>query len=492
MSDRRRGAICRSLMLPMLWMSASCIASRSDGFDVPISERGIGEAAATSDVARFGGCALSEPDMPLRFAEAVARAMCRHPETRAAWADVKTQAAALGVARAAYLPTLSLAGQAVRQGAVTDVTGHPALSSATRANVYSANASINWLLYDFGARSADVRHASALLEATRWTRNATLLSLYVAVAKDYYAAQAAEGVLAAASETERNAGDVARIARARVNKGIAPLSDVLQADTSYQQAAIAKSKANGEWLTARGALAVDLDLRPDFALSLPQVVGHALPEVHLSRSIRDLLGEVERMHPGVLAAEAQVGAANAKAERIRASGLPTLGLTGRYGRNNQPASQGLGIPQYAAAGREWYVGFQVSIPLFEGFSRRHQVRQALAERDKQVASLDSARQRAVLEAWSSYQALKVAFETVAQSEALLRTAMKSSEVAEKRYRLGVGNMLEVLSAQRTLADSRQRRVEAISEWSRQRVRFGAALGRVGDEDIDLEVDDGKS
>ncbi|WP_186191336.1 hypothetical protein, partial [Burkholderia gladioli] len=29
----------------------------------------------------------------------------------------------------------------------------------------------------------------------------------------------------------------------------------------------------------------------------------------------------------------------------------------------------------------------MSIPLFEGFSRRHQVRQALAERDKQVASL---------------------------------------------------------------------------------------------------------
>ncbi len=187
-----------------------------------------------------------------------------------------------------------------------------------------------------------------------------------------------------------------------------------------------------------------------------------------------------------------MGAANARAERIRASGLPTLGLTGRYGRNNQPASQGLGIPQYAATGREWYVGFQVSIPLFEGFSRRHQVRQALAERDKQVASLDSARQRAVLEAWSSYQALKVAFETVAQSEALLHTAMKSSEVAEKRYRSGVGNMLEVLSAQRALADSQQRRVEAISEWSRQRVRFGAALGRVGDEDIDLEVDDGKS
>ncbi|WP_279610134.1 TolC family protein [Burkholderia gladioli] len=111
---------------------------------------------------------------------------------------------------------------------------------------------------------------------------------------------------------------------------------------------------------------------------------------------------------------------------------------------------------------------QVSISLFEGFSRRYQVRLAQAEHNKQVASLDSARQRAALEAWSNYQALTVAFETVAQNKALLRTAMMSSEVTEKRYRLGVGNMLEALRAQRALADSRQRRVEAISDWSRQR------------------------
>ncbi len=110
----------------------------------------------------------------------------------------------------------------------------------------------------------------------------------------------------------------------------------------------------------------------------------------------------------------------------------------------------------------------MSISLFEGFSRRYQVRLAQAEHNKQVASLDSARQRAALEAWSNYQALTVAFETVAQNKALLRTAMMSSEVTEKRYRLGVGNMLEALRAQRALADSRQRRVEAISDWSRQR------------------------
>ncbi|WP_279608785.1 TolC family protein [Burkholderia gladioli] len=111
---------------------------------------------------------------------------------------------------------------------------------------------------------------------------------------------------------------------------------------------------------------------------------------------------------------------------------------------------------------------QVSISLFEGFSRRYQVRLAQAEHDKQVASLDSARQRAALEAWSSYQALKVAFETVAQSKALLRTAMMSSEVTEKRYRLG--NMLEALRA-------RERwRTRGSEGW--KRYRTGAVSGAI--------------
>ncbi|WP_330909929.1 TolC family protein [Burkholderia sp. ISTR5] len=134
---------------------------------------------------------------------------------------------------------------------------------------------------------------------------------------------------------------------------------------------------------------------------------------------------------------------------------------------------------------------QVSISLFEGFSRRYQVRLAQAEHDKQVASLDSARQRAALEAWSSYQALKVAFETVAQSKALLRTAMMFSEVTEKRYRLGVGNMLEALRA-------RERwRTRGSEGWSDIGLepsagRFGAALGRVRDESIDLGAENEKS
>ncbi|URV26555.1 TolC family protein [Burkholderia gladioli] len=110
----------------------------------------------------------------------------------------------------------------------------------------------------------------------------------------------------------------------------------------------------------------------------------------------------------------------------------------------------------------------MSISLFEGFSRRYQVRLAQAEHDKQVASLDSVRQRAALEAWSSYQALKVAFETVAQSKALLRHRNDVFGSDGKALSVGCGKHAGGVARARALADSRQRRVEAISDWSRQR------------------------
>ena len=113
------------------------------------------------------GCQFGAPGNPLLLTEAIERALCGSPKTREAWADVKLQAAGVGVARSAYLPTITGNGQMVRQNSITDVTGHPTLSSATLGNINTESVSLNWTLYDFGARAAALRNASALLAGCR-------------------------------------------------------------------------------------------------------------------------------------------------------------------------------------------------------------------------------------------------------------------------------------------------------------------------------------
>jgi outer membrane protein len=287
-------------------------------FDVLRTTNGISATAAGAIVPDPLACQFGSPGKPLLLAEAVQRALCSNPKTREAWADVKAQAAGLGVARAAYLPTLSGTAQVVRDNSVTDVIDHPTLSSAQLATTNMESVSLNWTLYDFGARAAAARNASALLAAAQSTQNATLQSLFVAVAKDYYAAQAAAGALAAAEDVERMSGDSAKVASARVDKGIAPISDALQAQTAYMQAVLSRNKAQGAWQSAAGTLASDMELSPDVPITLPAVTAGVQPDTAFTESVGELIDEATHAHPSVLAAQAEVDAAVAKVDQTRA------------------------------------------------------------------------------------------------------------------------------------------------------------------------------
>jgi outer membrane protein TolC len=57
---------------------------------------------------------------PLTLAEAVDFALCTHPQVKMAWSGIKVQAAAVGEARAAYLPTLSVSSGRLRTTTISD------------------------------------------------------------------------------------------------------------------------------------------------------------------------------------------------------------------------------------------------------------------------------------------------------------------------------------------------------------------------------------
>ncbi|MDR0478482.1 MAG: TolC family protein, partial [Burkholderiaceae bacterium] len=159
-------------------------------FDILRAQQDISATPAGSMIATAHGCPSGPPGRPLQLAEAVERALCGNPKTRQAWDSVKAQAAAVGAARAAYLPTVSANGQAVHENSLVNVEGHPTLGAAYSAGVHSTGISLNWLLFDFGGREATLENANALLAAARATQNATLQTVFAVTAKDYYTAQA--------------------------------------------------------------------------------------------------------------------------------------------------------------------------------------------------------------------------------------------------------------------------------------------------------------
>lgn len=478
-----------------LWLPlAACLATRParafNVFDLDVLRTAHSIAPTASgtliDANRTGLCVFGALGNPLRLSEAVERALCNSAKTREAWAQVKVQAAQVGIAKSAYLPTLSATGQTVRDDSWTDVAGHPQLSSANRSTVRSGSVSANWVLWDFGGRRAATDSAVDLFAAAKATQSAALQETFATVAKDYYAAQAAQGGLAAALEAERVAHDSEIAAVARVDHGVAPISDELQAQTAYAQATYARAKAAGDLKVALGTLAADMNLMPTDTIGLPPVADGVQPGEEVDASIDDLMDEAKRDHPSVLAAQAQLEASQAKTRELRAEGLPTISVTAKYSTNNQPASLGLGIPQFPATGHDWYVGIQVTIPLFEGFNRTYQVREAEAQSEVRDATLAEIRQQVALDVWTSYQTLKTGEENLTNTQTLLTVAVKSLNAAKQRYQAGVGNILELLNAQSAVADAAKQRIHALTDWRNERLQLSGKLGRLDMHDVDMQ------
>jgi outer membrane protein len=446
--------------------------------DIFRTQSAVAPVAAGALLGHIGVCEFGALAQPLMLREAIERTLCNNPKTREAWANVKVQAANVGVSKGAYLPTLSGTWQGVRDDSNTNVTGEPQLSTSSRSFVRSDSVSLNWVLYDFGARSAALDNATELLAAAQANQDAALQTAFALAAKDYYAAVAAQGAVVIDKEIESDANDSFSAATQRVNHGAAPITDALQAQTAYEQAVFTRVKAEGDLQAALGTLASDMAISPDTPITLLPVTDGVQPDNEFGRSISDLMDEAKRSHPSVVSAEAQMEAAAAKTRQTRDEGLPSFSFVSKYSQNNQPASLGLGVPTFPATGRDWFVGVQLTIPIFEGFVRNYQVRQAEAQTEVQQYTLDEARNQVALDVWTSYQALKTATENVGNSTTLLDIAQRSEDAAQHRYQAGVGNILELLNAQSALATAKKQRIQALTDWRTARLQLAGKLGRL--------------
>ena len=465
-------------MLAALGPIGSVVAAPGTPFtpDVFSTERAI-PATPGSGVLPDSVCEFAVlPASPLLLSEAVERALCLQPRTRQAWTEIRVQAARLGFARSAYLPTLTGTWQYVRMNARTNVAEQPQLSSRIDAWIRSGGVSATWLLYDFGGRDAALGEAAALLGSAQYQHRAVLQEVFARVAMDYYAVQAAQGALGAAREVERTAADSVDVTTGRVRDGVAPISDQLLAQTQHAQAVVNRVRVEGDLRAASGVLAVGLGLDPSVVLLVPEAEGEGLSSQEFDESVGALIEEARRTHPAVAAARLNWEAGLQRIEQAR--GLPTLTMVGRYSTNNQPTSQGLGIPTFPATGREAFVGLQLVIPLFEGFGRSYRIREAQARSELDRIGIEETVQKVAAEVWASHSQLSSLSRNLEPSARLLDLAQRSWEASDQRYRMGVGAITELLNAQVALANAKQQRIQALADWRASRLRMGAALGRL--------------
>ena len=370
--------------------------------------------------------------------------------------ELEGHAALVGLAQSEYLPALdgSVGIERIR-------------SNGQNATARSASLTLSWLLYDFGARSANLENARQLLSAASASLDATVQSVFLDALQSYFNTQAARAAVSAARESEKASRASLSAAEVRYQVGTGTPADRLLAQTAWSQATLNRIRAEGVLQNAFGTLANVMGLDAGTPLTLADIP-EAMPDDAFERDVDTLIAQARERRPDLKAAEAQQRAAQAGVEQARAAGLPTLSL-------------GTGPSWVGGSGdtintRSNAIGLTLTLPLFSGFSTTYNVRSAQARADVAGAPRDSVRLQVALDVWTAYQSLITATQAIRTTADLLASAEQSENVALGRYKAGVGSILDVLNAQSALADARLQRIQARLDWNVFRATLAKALG----------------
>ncbi|HXH72144.1 MAG TPA: TolC family protein [Mariprofundaceae bacterium] len=389
-------------------------------------------------------------------------ALCNNPQTRASWAAARIQAARLGSSKSAYLPTLSLQGSLSRNAS-------QAAGVKSSSNQAQGSLSASYLLFDFGGRRANLENAEELLIAANATDDATVQTVFLNAVQAYYNLLSAQASVEANRIAEASAQESLAAAEARYAAGAATPADRLQARTALSQATLNRIRSEGDERNAMGSLANVMSI----ALTQPLQLAPAAkmpPDLVVEKDIGRLITLARERRPDLQAADAQIKAGQASVAAAKASGMPQLSLDATATASRASATAG------SSNSRNGSIGLTVTVPLFTGFNTTYQVRAAEAQLENSIASRDQLANQIALQVWQAYQTMQTNSQALRTADDLVASAEASERVSLGRYKAGVGNILDVLTAQSALASARQQQVTARYNWNTARFALAQAIG----------------
>lgn len=413
-----------------------------------------------------------EPEHPYTLSELLDLAERHNPATRAAWENARAAAARLGIARSDLLPAVNAVAltNTSREGILfNDVFVQQTLG------IFQPMLQLNYLIFDFGARSARINEARQQLIAANLTFNRTFLDVLFETMRRYYQLLNAMGQREAAQVNFENAETVRKAVEARLAVGLATLPDALEARSAAAQAAFTLQTAIGDVDIERGELLSLLGTAPSDHLQVQPLAEIPTPD-HFDIDVRQATERSLSLRPEIGEQTAEREAARAEIRAARSAFFPTLNLQGQAGAFRAYGRQDLFPAVYVGPQGEWNVNLNLEWDLFDGGRRVHQLAGAHADEKRAQAQIDQTRDEVEQQVWTAYVTVRTAFYQRDAAAALLSASQSSYNAALKSYQLGLRNTVDVVTAQRVLAQALSSDVSARTTVLTQLANFAYRTG----------------
>lgn len=388
----------------------------------------------------------------LTLQDAERMALENHPGIRAATERVKVQEAVVQRAWAGYVPTLSARGE---------YENRTVESRLADRNLYNTTGAVSWLVTDFGRREGSIRREEDTLEARRFARLTSVEEVLLTVRRFFFEYLRAEALVRVEQDTVKDREALVRQARGFFDVGTRPKIDVARAEASLFAAKAdligAQNGVRIAWARLKNAMgltrfeqrpvAAEVNVQPT-ALSLEDAVQAAFES---RTEIKDFRSRLDAGQEAI--------------EVARKARLPKIQFDGQYGwlwHNERDVVRS---------------SLTLTVPLFAEFTIRPDIERNVREYHAIKAQQDEQRQRIALEVEESYLTLLEAEERIKANEAQKKSAQENLDLANGRYQVGVGSIIEITEAQVVNTRAQTDHIRSIYDHKLAEARLARAMGR---------------
>ena len=406
--------------------------------------------------------ALGDPQLDTLIDEALRGT----PSLAAADARVRKAQAQAGLADAARKPTVGGSAQYAVAQLPEGLAGDEIGGRLMHNTVLMVN--FAWPLDVWGGKRAEYAAALDRAHASQVEAQAARLALAANVARGYVALAQAFDTLDIANREQARSEHLLQLAKQRVDAGLDNHIALRNTETLIATAKAQAGAAQQRIDALRNALVALLGQGPDRGLAIerPQLLKAPAPTLP-STLPSELLGH----RPDVVAARWRVEAAAQDIKSAKASFKPGIDLSALVGL----ASAGI-EDLFRSDSLLGFGGPAISLPIFDGGRLRNNLAARDADYDLAVADYDTTVVQAlhdVVDALQAIRSLDAQSASLQQAQAAANAAL---DLAQARYKAGLGTRLDVLAAQKPLLQLEQQLADLRAQRYAAGIDVNRALG----------------
>ncbi|MBV5319070.1 MAG: efflux transporter outer membrane subunit, partial [Desulfobulbaceae bacterium] len=389
----------------------------------------------------------------------VSKALQANTSVQSAQAVLRQARALRDVSAAALWPELDSSTSAQRSKS----------GSNSAVDKFTAGFDASWELDIFGANRSALAASEATVQATAASLGDVQVSIAAETALAYISLRDGQARLEIAHTNLASQLETLQITQWRLQAGLVTSIESEQARTAVEQLRAVLPTLQTSIEQSAHALAV-LTGQPPASLLMLVAAGQPVPRAPDDLAL-SLPAETLRQRPDVRASEHEVTAAMGRVQQAEAERLPNFRLGGSLGLNALTLgtlTDGASVVSAVLA--------DISLPVFDGGSRRAQVRAQQAALDQALMTYKTAVLTALQDVEDALVALRGDRERLLRLEDAAEAAGNAAVLARQRFSSGLVDFQVVLETQRAQLTTQASVASARADVSADHVRLYKALG----------------